>query len=277
MTQEEKAKVYDETLERASVAHKDGDIHLKATLERIFPELKENDYNKIKNAILNHLKKMCENCQDDVCGVHVEDAINWFDDSRIQEFAKKLCSKYVKSYITPLVISNSLNTGKNEQKSIDKIKPKFKVGDWLCANELNNYANFIKIVKIVNVFGKKRYKISRDYYSDLDLTEFDFIEKYYHLFTIKDAKDGDVLVSKHNQPFIYNGNYNDCEVGAYCGIECMGKQFMITYSEIHWTLNEFIKPATREQRDTLMKAMNDAGYEWDTEKKELKKKVTTGD
>ena len=56
-------------------------------------------------------------------------------------------------------------------------------------------------------------------------------------------------------------------------IECTGKQFLITYSEIHWTFNEFIKPATKEQCDTLMKEMNDAGYEWDAEKKELKKKV----
>ena len=137
---------------------------------------------------------------------------------------------------------------------------------------MNNYANFIKIVKIVDVFGKKRYKISRDYDSDLDLTEFDFIEKHYHLFTIQDAKDGDILVSKYNQPFIHNGNYNDYEVGAYCGIDCTGKHFLFTCSEIHWTFNEFIKPATKEQRDALMKAMNDAGYEWDVEKKKLKRK-----
>lgn len=32
-------------------------------------------------------------------------------------------------------------------------------------------------------------------------------------------------------------------------------------------------PATKEQCDTLMKAMNDVGYEWDAEKKELKKFV----
>ena len=30
-------------------------------------------------------------------------------------------------------------------------------------------------------------------------------------------------------------------------------------------------PATKEQRDTLMKLMNDAGYKWDAENKELKK------
>ena len=43
MTQEEKAKAYDEALKKASAAHKDEDRHLKATLERIFPELKEED------------------------------------------------------------------------------------------------------------------------------------------------------------------------------------------------------------------------------------------
>ena len=37
------------------------------------------------------------------------------------------------------------------------------------------------------------------------------------------------------------------------------------------TINK-VCPATKEQCDTLMKAMNDAGYEWDTKNKELKNK-----
>ena len=41
MTDKEKAKSYDEALKKASAAHKDEDRHLKATLERIFTELKE--------------------------------------------------------------------------------------------------------------------------------------------------------------------------------------------------------------------------------------------
>ena len=40
----EKAKAYDEALKKAIAAHKDEDRHLKATLERIFPELKESNY-----------------------------------------------------------------------------------------------------------------------------------------------------------------------------------------------------------------------------------------
>lgn len=43
MTIEEKAKAYDEALERAIVAYKDTDRHIKATIERIFPDLKESE------------------------------------------------------------------------------------------------------------------------------------------------------------------------------------------------------------------------------------------
>ena len=63
MTEKEKAKAYDEALKKASAAHKDEDRHLKAALERIFPELKESEDNRIKNAILN-LLRMWRNCQD---------------------------------------------------------------------------------------------------------------------------------------------------------------------------------------------------------------------
>ena len=102
-----------------------------------------------------------------------------------------------------------------------------------------------------------------------------YIDENARLWTIQDAKDGDVLVSKYNQPFIYNGNYNDYKVGAYCGIKYTGKHFIksIYTEETCWTNNEFIKPATKEQRDVLMEAMNDSGYKWDAEKKELKKLV----
>lgn len=62
-TQEEKAKTYDKVIK----------------LEKNFSEFKENEDERIKIAILNHLKKMWGNSQDDVCGIHVEDAIDWIE------------------------------------------------------------------------------------------------------------------------------------------------------------------------------------------------------
>lgn len=148
-----------------------------------------------------------------------------------------------------------------EKKSSNKVEPKFKAGDWVVYEE--------NIYQIHNLSLKKYYECLR---TDGTVHTFDFenIDSKSHLWTIQDAKDGDILVSQHNQPFIYNGNYNDYRVGAYCGIEYTGEQFVDTYAEICWTDNESISPATKEQRDLLSQKMNEAGYTFDFEKKELK-------
>lgn len=53
---EEKAKRYDEAVKEASIAYKDEDKHLKATLERIFPELKESEDEKIIKWIIDDIR-----------------------------------------------------------------------------------------------------------------------------------------------------------------------------------------------------------------------------
>lgn len=48
---------YEQSLERARIAYKDEDKHLKATLKRIFPELKEeSEDEKTKKEIINYLE-----------------------------------------------------------------------------------------------------------------------------------------------------------------------------------------------------------------------------
>ena len=94
-------------------------------------------------------------------------------------------------------------------------------------------------------------------------------EELIREWTIQDAKDGDVLATSVGA-FIYNGNNGggSCP-GSYCWINTLGS-FQIGV-EHHWT-GKKVYPATKEQRDVLMKAMNDAGYEWNAKKKELKRK-----
>ena len=61
MTEKEKAKAYDEALKKASAAHKDDDRHLKATLERIFPELKRSeDEKRLRKTAIAFLKDFAE-------------------------------------------------------------------------------------------------------------------------------------------------------------------------------------------------------------------------
>jgi len=149
----------------------------------------------------------------------------------------------------------------------EEIPHKFKVGDWLCENEPNNYARFMQILETVNIQGKEKYRISRDIHNDEDVVEFDFVEKYYHKFDIKDAKDGDVLSYRDGQwIFIFKKNRKEHEIAYHALISDRG----LSVNDVAFTIfKDAIDPATKEQRDTLFNAMREKGYEWDAEKKEL--------
>ena len=157
MTEKEKAKAYDKAIERAKKLYSDG------IAEGIFPELKESDDDRIRKWIIDDIrynmnneplnnseyKKKAEKAiawlekQGEQASSQtnerawlylVSDVLTWkdgigqyLDDPRVQELAKRLCSEYTqKLYKNPSILSN---TGKNEQKSADKIEPRFKVGD----------------------------------------------------------------------------------------------------------------------------------------------------
>ena len=119
------------------------------------------------------------------------------------------------------------------------------------------------------MFGKKRYKISRDYDSDLDLAEFDFIEKHYHLWTIEDAKDGDVLVA--HECYVVFKEIDGLNIKCYCTYHYLGFKPSL-YRDTVQNKNAFL-PATKEQHDAMMKAMNDAGYKWNSKTKTLEELI----
>lgn len=81
-----------------------------------------------------------------------------------------------------------------------------------------------------------------------------------------EAKDGDVLTGNCCGTIICKV-YNEYETQSYCRFD--GYRF-IPHEEKGWEANAF-KPATKEERDTLMKAMTDAGYKWNADEKKLEK------
>ena len=196
----------------------------------------------------------------------VSDVLTWkdgigqyLDDQRVQEFAKKLCSKYSQKLYNPS------NTEKDEQKSADKIEPKFKVGDWIITPTN-------KVLQITSI-GDTTYGFNnKSHYWTIC-----YCDEQCCFWTIKDAKDGDVLANDHHililKELVYDWSSNGipCSVKAYCGIKPNGN-FEIGKDNWSFCGTLHIHPATKEQRDTLMKAINDAGYEWDIKKKELNKK-----
>ena len=193
----------------------------------------------------------------------VSDVLTWkdgigqyLDDPRVQELAKRLCSKYSQKLYNPS------NTGKNEQKSADKIEPKFNVGDWVV---------FIKSKSVYRVEKKENYEYALRYILGGSMCLPFSNEEIIREWTIEDAKDGDVLTTSSG-PFIYNGKRGGTSCpGCYCGINTLGI-FEPSVCETHWTSKK-VYPATKEQRDALIKAMNDAGYKWNAETKTLDKLI----
>lgn len=141
--------------------------------------------------------------------------------------------------------------------------PKFKEGDWIFAK--NN--------------GKRTWlviAVNFDYYEVQDtqglITSIaqTTIDNYYRLWDLRDAKPGDVLVDTLNfLPFIYEGLTIIEYPGAYCGLTTKG-DFKIHTSVGCWT-DDRVRPATKKERDTLFKKMEEAGYKWDAESLKLSK------
>ena len=158
-----------------------------------------------------------------------------------------------------------------EQKPTDKVESKFKVGDWCIDNE---DGTIFQIVKVLN--NTYTYKTNEGY--EYSCTHYS-LENDAHLWTIQDAKPGDVLVDDENNIGIFEsfgshpdgGSNND---DSYCYLFCkLSDGFFYPEFENNTIMYSFcgIYPANMEQRDLLFQKMKEAGYEWNAEKKVLKK------
>ena len=148
----------------------------------------------------------------------------------------------------------------DEQKPIDKVEPKFKVGDWLTSN----YSFFPNPIKIVDASDTSYITENIEGFR-IALT-IGYIDKNYHLWTVQDAKEGDVLAA-HECLVLFK------EIDGL-NIRCYGAYYMglnPRFGVDTLQNKDAFYPVTKEQRDLLFKKMKEAGYEWDAKKKELKK------
>lgn len=226
-------KKYEDALNRAKKLQANAKgLILNKWLYSIFPELKESEDEQMIN-LINH-ELACLRATDEKGSDRYKEltnAIAWLEKQ-------------------------------SKQKLADKVEPKFKAGDFI----INEYGF---IMQIDGVDGNLYY------YHILDgncLLKHDITktEESCHLWTIQDAKDGDVLATDNNNICVFNGTVEDgkspfayCGLTGYHGFEVYDMKRPFTHNDVH--------PATKEQRDFLFQKMKEAGYEWDAEKKELKK------
>lgn len=235
----------------------DGQISQEVA-EKYFHGLKESEGERIRKEILDYIINGSESCYD------------------VQQYGKEKFEKWI-AWIEKQGEQNLANfakTCKDEKEPTDKVEPKFHEGEWAAINPELRFASPIRINDIHN----NNYRVESVDGNSGEPT-IDYIDRNYHLWTIQDAKDGDVLVIQNTNVtyesiFIFNKIENNriiqylhyfttdtgeevCEARSICGfIGFVG-------TTVH--------PATKEQRDLLFQKMKEAGYEWDAEKKELKK------
>ena len=159
---------------------------------------------------------------------------------------------------------------KEEQKSADEVEPKFNECEWITNGDYT--WKIVEVKPLDYILQSQDGNIVDDTISHVD--------EQFHSFTTQDAKGGDVLcdyIEEYDNPLIFIlkkfervnfGLANISDYSSYCFLTAGDRQ---RFEEGQYHHKHNIKPATKEQRDTLLKAMADAGYTFDFEKKELKK------
>ncbi len=242
MTIEEKAKAYNEIIVRAKKYLEDcpDRVDARGYIEHLIPPLAESEDEKIRKELIVFVKSR---------GGFKQEYIAWLEKQGEQ-----------KPY------------GNIQQKDFaPKVEPKFKVGDYI----KHNKANIIR--KVVSVNSGSYYVENIETNGGIELFN---AEQNFHLWTIQDAKEGDVLVvppvkgSEHSEQIFIFKEIKDREyvknaVEYYC--RCMDNKFAANECGFMGQSDDYLTPATKEQRDLLFQKMKEAGYEWDYNKKGLRK------
>ena len=254
----ERAKgIYDETIVPTPTA--------KGTCEYIFPKLKESEDERIRKSLIEHIKGITS--WNYFLGISKEQMISWLEKQgeqsledkvneamrEVEEKAKAFTAKH-KGETTEEILAQM----RGEQKPVDEVESMFKVGDWITRDGA--------IWRIEGVSGKEYILGGRP---DVIIQEpIHIINSEFHLWTIQDAKDGDVLVWDYSKCItLFKNVVNKHAFESYFCIGSLTGEF--EYG-CHQHDIKGAHPATKEQRDLLFAKMKEAGYEWDAENKELR-------
>ena len=153
----------------------------------------------------------------------------------------------------------------SEQKPAAEVKPKFKVGDWITNGEYT--------WKVTGI-GQLDYILQSQNGDTVD-DNISYVNQHFHRWTIQYAKDGDVLYHKSTltgtEYIVMSRGVNDCgNIDSYFRYNSE-YGFGIDIPSVFSTKLDDITPATKAQRNLLFQKMHEAGYEWDAEKKKLRK------
>ena len=244
----------------------------RTALETFLPELKESEDERIRKAIIECLKARG---QGSFAGYPMSTILSWLEkqgetsrQQRVEDAMREVeeKAKIFTERFQGKTSEEILAEMRGEQKSADKFEPNFnfKVGQWIVAT-----GKCVYLISKIDGFNVTLIDTNGDKFV-FDVSSLNNA----HEWTIADAKNGDVLVCESGERtleclFIFK-LIADREVHEYCSYRTIDKHFSLKDSFLGYVDNVY-HPATKEQRETLMKAMADAGYTFDFESKESTK------
>ena len=285
---EEKAKRYDEAIKRGL----DCIIHTQATemvtrqdiLDEIFPELKDIEDEKIRK----DLKKLVELCfrWDFITMGEATTMLNWIENKgnysiivREIKRRKEILSREKNNsinYKDKLSLGGKIamleellvffNEMQDDQKDDDIItdsenngdnvvRPKFHKGQWIVKENVGVY-------KVIEVY-ESWYDVVDDKDQHYSIS---FNNEYmFHLWTIKDAKDGDVLTA--NGCVVIFEKIDGLNIKCHCYFHYIGFEPSLYIDSLQ--NQTAFRPATKEESERLFRIMKEDGYEWSSDQRKL--------
>lgn len=153
-----------------------------------------------------------------------------------------------------------------EESGNELSEPIFKVGEFIVEPDQRVY--MIRSLDMKN----QKYEIMSTESGGIEFIPFKILEDVALLWTMTDAKPGDILYeTKTKDILIFKGQCLEDKIETY---------FSYMGGENHTICGEKLelKPATKNQRDTILGAISNRGYSWNLDELELaKQKFKIGD
>jgi hypothetical protein len=204
--------------------------YCKEKVEGFFPELAESEDERIRKWCISHFKAAFRVTK---------------DNAEYQEYLNKK--------VIPWLEKQGESFTKKEVEYA-KVTPKFKVGDWLQYRSAEPF-----LVEEITEQG---------YINGNSCLPFEW-ENEIHLWTVQDAKEGDVLAC-NEEILLFKSFSAQGRISLYCWYNGQTKNFHSKeVNNTSLTTRNKIFPATKEQREFLFAKMKEAGYEWDALNKQL--------
>ena len=303
---EEKANRYDKAIERAKkwFNPKEPDSYT-CIVKSIFPEFNEpeNESEEIRKWLIGYFQEYKKIGLDEYSnGLKPDDIITWLEKitiwdkkdeqilnaviSNIKNETYNYCGGYTSEYIiqwleslkNKYIWTSSEKQGEQEEPQVYKtkngevimysesegykvVKPKFKVEQWVVEPRKGEPNGLWHIDRIEDGY----------YWSGKCGCTIEHADKNFHLWTIEDAKDGDILSYVTDDGDLWIMIYWSLYKPYKGHVHYHGLLVNNDFSDVGTCCIDIdnLKPATQEQRDLLFLKMEEADYEWNADKKEL--------